>query len=160
ECRRVCLTVRTCEERTVMKPCWTTQTCTEWRTRCVDRGHYECREVYSHRAAMRNRLHGHRPRHGDCCNPCPPPCPHKTVKVWVPCRVEERYPVTRCKRVCTMVPTVVRVPVCRQVWQERQVQVCVMQCVPETRVCRVTVMTTRQVPYQCTRNVTVCVPQE
>jgi hypothetical protein len=163
EVRRVCVNVPVCEERTVMRPVWTTQTCTVMRTRCVDRGHYECREVYSHRAAMRNRLHGHRRHgHGDCCEPCPPPCPPptKTVKVWVPCKVQEQYPVTTCRRVCTMQPTVVRVTVCRPVWQDRTVTVCTTQCVPEQRVCRTTVMTTRTVPYQATRTVTVCVPSE
>jgi len=162
--RRVCVNVPAVEERTVMRPCWTTQTVTEMRCRWVDRGHYECREVYSHRAAMHNRLHkarrhGH---HGDCCEPCPEPCPPptKTVKVWVPCKVQEQYPVTTCRRVCTMVPTVVRVNVCRQVWREERVNVCSWRCVPEQRVCRTTVMTTRTVPYQATRTVTVCVPTE
>jgi hypothetical protein len=156
--RRVCVNVPTVEERTVMKPCWTTQTVTTFVTKCVDRGHYECREVYSHRAALRNRMHQHQHRHDCCPPPCPPPT--KTVKVWVPCMVQIQCPVTRCQRVCTMVPTKVCVTVCRQEVREEKVNVCVWRCVPEQRTCRVTVMTTRTVPYEATRCVTVCVPTE
>jgi hypothetical protein len=155
--RRVCVNVPVVEERTVMKPCWTTQQVTTYVTKCVDRGHYECREVHSHRAAMRNRMH-HRHGGGDCCEPCPPPT--KTVKVWVPCMVPIQCPVTRCQRVCTMVPTRVCVRTCRQEYREHTVNVCVWRCVPEQVTCRVTVLTTRTVPYEATRCVTVCVPTE
>jgi hypothetical protein len=156
--RTVCVNVPSVETRTVMKPCWTTQQVTTYTTKCVDRGHYECREVHSHRAAMRNRAHQHRHRNDCCPPPCPPPT--KTVKVWVPCMVQIQCPVTRCQRVCTMVPSTVHVTVCRQVTRQETINVTVWRCVPEQRVCRVTVMTTRQVPYEATRCVTVCVPTE
>jgi hypothetical protein len=156
--RRVCCSVPTVEQRTVMKPCWTNQMVTTYVTKCVDRGHYECREVYSRRAACRNRMHQHHHRHDCCPPPCPPPT--KTVKVWVPCMVQIQCPVTKCQRVCTMVPTTVCVTVCRQVVREEKVNVCVTRCVPEQRVIKTTCMTTRMVPYQATRCVTVCVPTE
>src|SRR5262249_40571696 len=127
--RRVCVNVPTVEERTVMKPCWTTQTVTTYTTKCVDRGHYECREVYSPRAAIGTRAHNHHPR--NACSPPPCPTPTKTVKVWVPCMVQIQVPHTTCKRVCTMVPTKVCVTVCRQVVREETYNVCVWRCVPE-----------------------------
>jgi hypothetical protein len=156
--RRVCVTVPVCETRTVMRPCWTTQTVTTMVTKCVDRGHYECRQVYSHRAAMHNRMHQHRHRHDCCPPPCPPPC--KTVKVWVPCMVQIQCPVTRCQRVCVMQPVQVQVRTCRQVWREVTCQVCTYQCVPYQVTRNYTCYTTRMVPYQATRCVTVCVPTE
>jgi hypothetical protein len=156
--RQICVNVPSCEERTVMRPCWTTQTVTTMVTKCVDRGHYECREVYSHCAALRNRMHQHRHRHDCCPPPCPPPT--KTVKVWVPCRVQIQCPVTCCKRVCVMQPVTVRVNVCRQEIRQVTCQVCTYRCVAEQRVCSYTCMTTRMVPYQATRCVTVCVPTE
>jgi hypothetical protein len=156
--RRVCVSVPVCETRTVMRPCWTTQTVTTMVTKCVDRGHYECREVYSHRAAMHARMHKHRHRH-DCC---PPPCPPstKTVKVWVPCMVQIQCPVTCCKRVCVMQPVQVQVNTCRHEYRDVTCQVCTYKCVPVQQVRRYTCYTTRQVPYQATRCVTVCVPTE
>ena len=156
--RTVCVNVPTVETRTVMKPVWTTQNVTTFVTKCVDRGHYECREVPSRRAALKNRMHRHHHKN-DCCAPCPPPAT-KTVQVWVPCMVQIQCPVTRCQRVCTMQPTTVNVTVCRQVTRQETVNVTVWKCVPEQRVCRTTVMTTRTVPYQATRTVTVCVPTE
>jgi hypothetical protein len=150
EVRRTCVRVPVCEQRTVMKPCWTRQTVTEMRTRCVDRGHYECREVPVHHGAMHRWRHRH-----DCCPP--PPCT-KTVKVWVPCMVKECYPVTCCKRVCTMVPHTVTVHTCRTEWREHTVQVPCWKCVPVHNTVRETCYTTRTVPYQATRTVRVCVP--
>ncbi|SRR6266545_2237203 len=144
EVRRTCVRVPVCEQRTVMKPCWSWQCVTEMRTRCVDRGHYECREV---------PVHHHRRHHNDCCAPCT-----KTVKVWVPCKVTECYPVTCRKKVCTMVPHVVRVNTCRTEWREHTVQVPCWKCVPVHRTVRETCCVTRTVPYQATRTVRVCVP--
>jgi hypothetical protein len=168
ECRRVCVTVPVCEERTVMKQTWTYQNVTTMQCRTVDRGHWECREVFCARKAMHNwfnglgRGHGHRGG-DDCCNPCPQECqapPTRTVKVWVPCRVTEQVPVTCCKKVSVCTPCTVRVTVNRTEWREQQVQVCTYQCVTENRVERYTVCTTRQVPYQACRTVRVCVPCE
>ncbi len=156
--RRVCVNVPCVEERTVMKPCWTTQTVTTYCTKTVDRGHYECREVPSHRAACKAKMHKWHHRH-DCCPPPCPPCT-KTVKCWVPCKVCEQYPVTKCVKVCTMRPEVVRVCSCRQEWREERCQVTCCRCVPYQVTRQCTTYVTRQVPYQCTRTVSVCVPRE
>lgn len=154
--RRVCVSVPCVEERVVMKPCWTYQTVTTFTTRCVDRGHYECREVYSHCQAFKNRLHKHRHRHDCCPPPCPPPT--KTVKCWVPCIVKEQVPHTKCCKVCVMKPTCVRVCTCRKEWREQRCMVTCCRCVPYQVVQKCTVWTTRQVPYQACRTVRVCVP--
>jgi len=156
--RRVCVKVPCVEERTVMKPCWTYQTVTTYKTRCVDRGHYECREVPSHRAACRAKMHNHRHRH-DCC---PPPCPPttKTVKCWVPCIVKECVPCTKCCKVCVMKPECVRVCSYRNEWREERCQVTSYRCVPVQSVQKCTEWVTRQVPYQACRTVRVCVPSE
>src|SRR5437763_1145169 len=49
ECREVektiCEMVPTCEERTVYEKCWTCKPCTYTVRKCVDQGHWECREV-------------------------------------------------------------------------------------------------------------------
>jgi len=166
ECRKVCVTVPVCEERTVMKPCYTYQNETTYKCRTCDRGHYECREVYSHRKAFSNWFGGLGKRHGhqsnDCCNPCPQQCCEapctKTVKVWVPCMVTEQVPVTCCKKVCTMVPTVCKVTCNRTEWRDQTFQVCTYQCVTESRVEKYTVCCTRKVACQGTRQVRVCVP--
>src|SRR5262249_21089775 len=65
-CRTVCTMVPAVEHRVVCKPHWhyVTETC--MRTRCVDRGHYECREVYCFCQDMKNRMHRMGHRH-DCC---------------------------------------------------------------------------------------------
>jgi len=158
EVRTVCEYVSAMEERTCMKPCWSTVTETVMTCKKVDRGHYECREVYSHRKAMQNRLHSlcHR---NDCCEPClPPPC--KTVKTWCPCWVTEQCPVTRCKKVCTMVPEKVCVKVCRPVTRQVTCQVCSYRCVAEQKTETYTCCVSRQVAVPCTRTVRVCVPYQ
>ncbi|MCC6420194.1 MAG: hypothetical protein IT429_18320 [Gemmataceae bacterium] len=158
EVRRVCVSVPAVEERVVMRPHYTSQTVTTMVSRTVDRGHWECREVYSHRRAMRNRIGRLCGRYDDCCNPCP--APTKTVKCWVACPVTECVPVTTCRRVCEMRPTVVRVNTCRQEVREVAVNVAHWQCVPVQRVVRCTVLVPRMVPYEAVRCVPVCTAHE
>jgi hypothetical protein len=166
ECRKVCVKVPCCEERTVMRPCYSYVTETKMVTKCVDRGHWECREEYSHCKALCNSLRGlgHR-GHGCCdpCNPCCNPCPPNncvTRKVWVPCMVQECCPVTCCRKVCEMRPEVIKVQTCRTEWREEKVRVCCTRCVPEQVVQKYTVCVNKMVPYQATRCFTVCVPCE
>src|SRR4051812_32826178 len=45
ECRKVCRTVTSCEERTVMRTCYKYVNETVCEKKCVSRGHWECREV-------------------------------------------------------------------------------------------------------------------
>jgi hypothetical protein len=149
-----------------MRPCYHTVTETKMVTKCVDRGHYECRECYSPCKALCNRLSSFGHGHG-CCDPCNPCCEQQcrpsdcvTRKVWVPCMVQECCPVTCCRKVCEMRPEVVRVNTCRTEWREEKVRVCCYRCVPEQVVQKYTVCTMQRVPYQCTRCVPVCVPCE
>src|SRR5262249_8273447 len=104
--RKICECVPTVEQRTVMQTFVTCKPVTTTCRRCVDRGHYECREVCcspSFRERFRRFWHRHH-RCGcdDCCNTCCNACcqPTRTVRVWVPCPVWEEYPVTCYKRVC------------------------------------------------------------
>jgi hypothetical protein len=164
ECRKVCVRIPVCEERTVMRPCYRTVTETKMVTKCVDRGHYECREEYSHWKALCNKAGslGNCFHRDDCCNPCPPCPPNNCVtrKVWVPCMVQECCPVTCCRKVCEMRPEVVKVQTCRTEWREEKVRVCTYRCVPEQVVQKYTVCINEMVPYQATRCRTVCVPCE
>jgi hypothetical protein len=140
-----------------MKPCYKTVCETKMVTKCVDRGHWECREEYSAWKAFCNHLGS---IHSDpCCNPCPPSnCVSR--KCWVPCMVQEQCPVTCSRRVCEMVATTVKVQTCRTEIREEKVKVCVTKCIPETRVEKYTVCKQIQVPYECTRTVCVQVPCE
>jgi hypothetical protein len=167
ECRKVCFKVPVCEERTVMKPCYHYVTETKYVTKCVDRGHYECKEVYSACKAFTNNLQGLCKRHNDCCDPCGSscctPCPPSncvTRKVWVPCMVQEQCPVTCCRKVCEMRPEIVKVNTCRTEWREEKVKVCSYRCVAEQQVQKYTVCINTQVAYEATRCVPVCVPCE
>lgn len=156
----VCVNVPHVESRTVMQAHWTCKPVTCMVRRCVDRGHWECREV-----PCESRCGGwfhHRRRHHDCgcdscCEPCCPP-PTKTVRVWVPCKVWEECPVTRMQRVCEYVPVTCQVTVCRPETRQVQRQVCCYKCVPVQHTETYTEWTTRQVAYQATRCVPVCVP--
>jgi hypothetical protein len=175
--RKVCVKVPCCEERTVMKPHYTYVTETKMVTKCVDRGHYECREVYSHWKAFTNGLGSLCSRHDGCCDPCASscggcgnacntcctPCPPSNCvsrKVWCPCMVQEQCPVTCCRKVCEMRPEVCKVQTCRTEWREEKCKVCVTRCIPETRVEKYTVCVRHMVPCEATRTVCVCVPCE
>jgi len=124
--------------------------------KCVDQGHYECREVPCGEGLW-TRLKKACHKHDDCCEPCAPP-PTKTVKVWVPNKVWVETPHTRMVRTCEYVPTVVRVQACRKVPQQQTYKVCAYRCVPEQRTESYTVMVPRRVPFEATRTVARCVP--
>jgi len=156
EMRTVCECVPVCEERTVMQTFTTCKPVTCMARRCVDRGHWECREVPCS-TSKKHSFFGH--KKDCCCDPCCPP-PTKTVKVWVPCKVWEEYPVTKMERVCETRPVTHKVTVYKQVQKQVAVQVTCNKCVPEQRVENYTVMVSRTVPYQCTRTVAVCVPHQ
>jgi hypothetical protein len=143
-----------------MRPHYSYVTETKTVTKCVDRGHYECREEYSHWKAFCNHLGNLSCHHNDCCcDPCPPNnCVPR--KVWVPCMVQECCPVTCCRKVCEMRPECIKVQTCRTEWREEKCKVCVTRCIPETRVEKYTVCLNRMVPYEATRTVCVQVPCE
>jgi hypothetical protein len=157
--RHVCVKVPVEEERTV---CQTHVVCkpeTRVVRKCVDKGHYECKEVECG-PSWSDRLRKLCSRHKDCCEPCCEPCPRtKTVKVWVPCPTWEEHTVTCMKRVCETVQTKVKVIVCKTEIKEEKVKVQVCKLVPktETKTCKVCV--TKRVAYEATRNVVKCVPR-
>jgi hypothetical protein len=161
--RKVCEMVPAVEERTCMKPHWSYVTETKMVCKRVDRGHWECREVYCFRKDMMNRLHKLCHRHKDCCCECNScceecPAPTRTKKVWCSCWVTEQCPTTCCRKVCTMVPEKVCVRVCRPVYKTVTCQETVCTCVAKHRVVTENVCVRRMVPVQATRTVRVCVP--
>jgi hypothetical protein len=160
ETRKVCVRVPVCEERTVMKPCYRYVQETCMVKKLVRRGHWECRTECA-KPGLFDRLF----RKNDCCDPCHDQCADqcartRTRKVWVKCPVYQECPVTKCRKVCEMVATKVRVNVCRTEFREEKVQVCRFRCVEERVKQRVCVHVTRQVPYEACRTVRVCVPYE
>jgi hypothetical protein len=155
EVRVSCVAVPTVEKREVLKPVYTCTPVTTVCRKCVDQGHYECREVPCHESCFSKWRRKH---HDDCCEPCPPPT--KTVQVWVPCKVWVETPVTKMVRTCQMVPTVVDVTVCKMVEKKETVKVCSYRCVTEVKKENVTVMVPRCVAYPATRTVVRCVPTE
>jgi len=153
--------VTTYEERTVMKTCYQTVQETVMEKKLVRLGHWECRETCGG-GLLGGGLFGGGHGHGNnCCDPCATSCtPVRTKKVWVCCPEYTCCPRTVCKKVCVQVPTVCKVPVCRQVWEDVTVNVCTYQCVTENVVQKYTCYETRQVPCKATRVVRVCVPYQ
>ena len=158
EVRTVCKSVPCYEERTVMKQVVTCVPETTYTHRCVDKGHWECREVECG-PSMMERLHKLCHRHNDC--ECQNECeaPHtRTERVWVSCKVEECVPCTRMVRHVSCVPTVQKVCTFKHVQEQVTVPVTSFRCVPEVVTKTCTVMVPHQVAYQATRNATRCVP--
>jgi len=155
--QRVCTEytcVPTVETRTVMKRVEVCTPVTTVRRKCVDMGHYECREVPCGDGVMGRlrKCFGH--KKDDCCQPAPT----KTVKVWVPNKVWIETPVTKMVRSCQYVPSTVQVTVNRQVPVQKTYPVTTYQCVPEQTTQSYTVLVPHQVPYQATRTVARTVP--
>jgi len=144
--KKVCHYESVCETRTVMKNCYHYEQYTCMQKKCVSRGHWECCETCKEPGCLEK-----------LCNPCA--CPHTvTHRHWVHCPVYEECPVTKCKKVCTQVPTTCQVRVCKPVWTEQQCQVCTYRCVEKKHVEKYNEMVTKQVACKATRNVQVCVP--
>jgi hypothetical protein len=161
--RTVCVSVPTCEERTVMQACWTCKPVTCTVRKCIDQGHWECREVpvcekHHFLSGCLKKLRKHHSCE-ECCEPCCPP-PTKIVKVWVPCPVWVEVPVTTLQRVCEYKPVTIKVTVCKTEVKQVPCQVTCWRCVPEVQPRTCQVMTTRMVPYQATRCVPVCIPYQ
>lgn len=156
--RRVCVCVPHVEERTVMQAHVTCKPVTKIVRRCVDKGHWECREVPCDPPKKKRKWFS---RKHDCCEPCCDPCcppPTKIVRVWVPCKVWVETPVTCMEKVCEYRPVVCRVTCYRHEWREERCQVTCCRCVVEPKVEHYTVICKKMVPYQAVRTVKVCVP--
>jgi hypothetical protein len=152
ECRTVYVSVPCTETRTIYKTVVSYKTVTDIVRKCVDQGHYECREECvppSCFAKLRHRCKG------GCGEPCPT---IKTVKVWVPCIVTIETPVCRTVPVCTTVPECVQVTVCKLVPKTETYKVCTYRCVTEEKCETYCVQVPRCVPYEACRTVTRCVP--
>jgi hypothetical protein len=149
ETRTVCVKVPVTEQRTVMKTCTKMVPCQETVMVKVDRGHWECKQVEVHHP-LRGLCH-----RNDCCPPCPE---YKTKKCWVPCVVCEPKTVCRMKCVTECVPTTVCVTTCKIEQRTETCPVTRCRCVPECRTETYTCCVAKQVPFQCTRTVKVCVP--
>lgn len=147
--------VPVCEQRTIMQAHWTCKPVTHVVRKCVDMGHYECREVPCG-PTLCERIKKLCSR-----NCCEDPCPKtKIEKVWCPNKVWVETPVTKMERVCEHRPVTVTVNTCRKELRQETIQVTVCKCVPETRTETFTVNVARQVPYQATRTVCVNVPHQ
>jgi hypothetical protein len=155
--KKVAVCVPVCEERTVMQAHVTCKPVTKMVKKCVDQGHWECREVCV-KPGICERIREACKKHRQGCCYCPPPVKTKTVKVWVPCKVWVETPVTVMEKVCEMRPVTCKVTVMKQEWREEKCTVTVYKCVAEQKVETYTVMVKKMVPFEATRCVAVCVP--
>jgi hypothetical protein len=163
EKRKVVECVPTWEEKTTMQKSWTCQKVTVMEKKCVDKGHYECKEVPCG-PSFADRLHNAF-RHscggcGDCCETkCEPACPRtKTVKCWVPCPTYVECPRTKTERVCVEKPVTCKVCVMKKVEKEVECKVTTCKVVKEEKVEKYTVCEVKKTPYEATRTVKKCVP--
>lgn len=156
--KKVCVMVPCVENRTVCKKVWECVPETKCVRKCVDKGHWECKEVECG-PTLRERLKKHFHKN-DCCDSCSNDCcPRtKTVRCWVPCPTWEEHTCTVMKKVCRTVSETCQVTVCKPTWKEEVCQVQCWKCVPKCHTETYTVCVQRKVPYQCTRTVKVCVP--
>ena len=119
------------------------------RTICVDRGHWETREIqvpcygygYGYGYAYRSGC-------GGCgsCGTCAPPTVTRCVRVWVPQYVQQQVAYTVMKQYVVAKPYEYCVTVCKPETRTRQVQVCeqvaqqivrevpIVTCVPEKKI--------------------------
>jgi hypothetical protein len=163
--RTVCVSVPCTEQRTCMEKHWVCKEVTTCKRKCIDKGHYECKEVPCGPSFM-ERLSKLCSKKKDCCDPCNPcnccePCPKtKTVKVWVPCKVWVEEPCTKWQKVCEYRPVTKCVTVCKKQTRCETYQVKVCKCVPRTKTECYTVCVEKKVPYEATRWVCKCVPHQ
>jgi len=158
EKRTVVTCVPTVEERTHMENHWTCKKVCVMEKKCVDKGHYECKEVPCG-PSISERLHTAF-HHGcdDDCNKCEA-CPRtKTVRVWVPCPTYIDCPKTKTERVCESKPVTCKVTVYKKVEKVEDVKVTVCKVVKEEKIEKYTVCETKRTPYEATRTVKTCVP--
>lgn len=157
--KKVVTCVPTCEERTVMQSHWVTHKVTVMEKKCVDKGHYECKEVECG-PSLSDRLHHMVAKHScGCENECEAKCPRtKTVKCWVPCPTWIECPKTKCERVCETKPVTCKVTVYKRVEKEEPCTVTTCKVVQEQKTEKYTCMVKKETPYEATRIVKKCVP--
>ena len=151
EIKTVTKFVPVCENRTVTKNVWSTQTVTEMCKKTEDKGHYEC--------STEERCPNCFEKLRDC-KKCCKPCYTTDKKCWVRCLVCVDCPVTMCIKVCTPVCEVIQVTVCKPVCEQITVKVNFTKCVPEVKTENYTVMVSKCVAVPAVRKVSFCVPVE
>jgi hypothetical protein len=155
--KTVTVCVPTEEERTTMKTSYVCKQVTTMQKKCVDKGHYECKEVPCG-PSVGERLHKLCHRNSCECE-CAPACPKtKTVKCWVPCPTIVEVPCTKTVRECVQTPVTCKVTVMKPVQKTENCQVTTYKCVAETKTVKVQVP--KCVPYEATRTINKCVPTQ
>jgi hypothetical protein len=158
--RHVCVSVPHVEQRTTYEKHWVCKPECRTERKCVDKGHYECREVPCG-PSFSERAHKLLHRGGCCEDECCAPCPRtKTVKCWVPCPTWEEKTVTCMKRVCECRPVTCNVTVCRTETKEVREKVTVQKPVYKSKTETYTCNVTKRIPYEATRSVEKCVPEQ
>jgi hypothetical protein len=156
ECRTVYKCVPTVETRT----CWKTEvvckTVTTIKRKCVDQGHWQCKEVCCEPNCFDKMKW--KWSHRGCCDDCCMPAKTKTVKEWVPNKVWIETPCTHVEKTCVKVPYTTQVTVMKSVPVQETFKVTTHTCVPEQVTQTYTVNVERKVAYQATRTVARCVP--
>jgi hypothetical protein len=154
--KTICKMVPTVEERTVYEKVPVCKPCTYTVRKCVDKGHYECREVPCGPSLL-DRLHSCKKSCCDsCCEPCCQPCRTKTVKVWCPCKVYCEETCTKMVKTYECVAKKCCVTVCKPCYEKVKCCVTTCKCVAHQEEYCVNVK--KCIPYETTRCVTKCVP--
>jgi len=157
--RTYCVSVPCTEQRTCMEKFWVCKPVTTCKKKCVDKGHYECREE----PCGSSWLSKFGSKKKDCCDPCACSCEcpkTKTVKVWVPCKVWVEEQCTKMVRVCEYRPVTKCVTTCKKEVRHENYQVTVCKCVPKTKVETYTACVEKKTPYEATREVCKSVPHQ
>jgi hypothetical protein len=156
-CRTTCVTVPCVETRTCYEKCYTTRQVTCVKRRCVDQGHYECRQVECG-PSFRDRM-SHLCSHRDCNGCREEPCKrYETKKVWVPCKQWIEEPYTKCERVCEYKPYTKQVQTCKKEYRTEQYKVQTYKCVPKCHTETYTVCVEKRTPVKAVRTVCKSVP--
>ena len=158
--RTFCVSVPCVEQRTCMEKFWVCKPVTTCKRKCVDKGHWECREVPCG-PSLKDRFK--KCCKSSCCDPCACccPCPKtKTKKVWVPCKVWVEEQCCKMKRVCEYRPVTKCVNTCKKEVRHETYQVTVCKCVPRCKTETYTVCVEKKIPYEATRWVCKCVPHQ
>lgn len=158
--KTICKMVPCVEERTVYEKVPVCKPCTYTVRKCVDKGHWECKEVPCGPSLL-DRLHSFKKSCGNSCDPCAQtcceqPCRTKTVRVWCPNKVWCEETCTKMVKSYECVAKKCSVTVCKPTYAKVKCTQTVCKCVPcqEEYTCCVR----KCVPYEATRCVTKCVP--
>jgi len=140
-----------------MEKHWVCKQVTTCTRKCVDKGHWECREVEVKPLFAKKKK---------CCNSCDPcntcckeECPkYKTKKCWVANKCWIETPCTKTVKVCEYRPVTKTVNTCEKQSRCETYKVTVCKCVPHQKTERPTPAASRRRPtFEATRCVVKCV---